>query len=94
LIKQVFGSCSLAKILPMLFDIDFFYGWLQSFYSKRYSTDSFIYPIGQVLIAKKLMKANITKDFGILVEAKDSCESSATATVLIETQNMVNCVTT
>jgi hypothetical protein len=46
------------------------------------------------MIAKKLMKANITKDFGILVEAKDSCESSATATVLIETQNMVNRITT
>lgn len=36
------------------------------------------------------MKANITKDFAILVEAKDSCEHSATATVFIETQNMVN----
>jgi hypothetical protein len=37
------------------------------------------------------MKANITKDFVILVEVKDSCEYSATATVSIETQNMVKC---
>jgi hypothetical protein len=41
------------------------------------------------VIAKKLMKAKIKKEFVILVEVKDSCESSATATVSIETQNMV-----
>jgi hypothetical protein len=35
------------------------------------------------------MKAKIKKDFVILVEVKDSCESSATATVSIETKNMV-----
>ncbi|XP_048773613.2 collagen alpha-3(VI) chain-like [Ostrea edulis] len=55
-------------------------------------TDSLQYfavdQIGQIVIAKKLMKAKINKEFAILVEAKDSCEHSATATVSIETQNM------
>ncbi|XP_078326552.1 collagen alpha-3(VI) chain-like [Crassostrea virginica] len=43
---------------------------------------------GQVTVAKKFVKAKIQSDYAFLVKAKDSCNTTATATVSVQTQNM------
>nr|XP_034303094.1 collagen alpha-3(VI) chain-like [Crassostrea gigas] len=43
---------------------------------------------GQITVAKRMMKAKVLSDYAFLVIAKDSCNTTATATVSIQTQNM------
>ncbi|XP_065930762.1 collagen alpha-3(VI) chain isoform X1 [Magallana gigas] len=43
---------------------------------------------GQITVAKRMLKAKILNEYAILVKAKDSCNTTATATVSIETVNM------
>ncbi|XP_062596001.1 uncharacterized protein LOC134257392 [Saccostrea cucullata] len=44
--------------------------------------------IAQVTVAKKMPRATEKKDYLLLVEAKDACNTSATVTLSIESQNM------
>uniref|UniRef100_A0A8W8KLL6 Uncharacterized protein n=1 Tax=Magallana gigas TaxID=29159 RepID=A0A8W8KLL6_MAGGI len=43
---------------------------------------------GQITVAKRFLKAKVKNDYAFLVRAKDSCNTTATATVSIQTQNM------
>ena len=44
---------------------------------------------GQITVAKKFVKAIIKSNYAFVVQAKDSCNTTATATVSVQTQNMV-----
>ena len=59
-------------------------------YVYSFRTCSFYTLPGQVTVAKKFVKAKIKSDYAFLVKAKDSCNTTATATVSVQTQNMVS----
>ncbi|XP_062585907.1 protocadherin-15-like, partial [Saccostrea cucullata] len=46
--------------------------------------------IAQVTLVKKMQRATVRKDYLFLVEAKDACNTSATVTLSIESQNMAS----
>ncbi|XP_062612581.1 uncharacterized protein LOC134274328, partial [Saccostrea cucullata] len=55
----------------------------------NYSPQYFVVDgIGQVKIAKKMQRATVLKDYLVRVAARDACNTSATVTVSVESQNM------
>lgn len=70
--------------------IDLCLEFLIYFYFVLLQIDGFLFSSGQITVAKRLLKAKVKSDYAFLVRAKDSCNTTATATVSIQTQNMVS----